>query len=90
MEKMYVEISQHNSSEKMQELREKLERLKAYETINIIEEKGKLLEKSEKKAAHSSSLRSGKKISSSYQSKENVSCNRQNKVAKSIKSKCGF
>lgn len=40
---MYVEISQHNSSEKMQELKTKLERLKAYETINIIDEKGKLL-----------------------------------------------
>lgn len=53
----------------MQELKVRLERLKAYETIDIIEEKGKLLEKSEKKAAHSSSLRSGKKISSSYQSK---------------------
>lgn len=69
MEKMYVEISQHNSSEMMLELRAKIERLKAYETINIIDDKGKLLLKSEKKAAHSSSLRSGKKISSSYQSK---------------------
>lgn len=53
----------------MQELKARLERLKAYETVDIIDEKGKLLEKSEKKAAHSSSLRSGKKISSSYQSK---------------------
>lgn len=43
MEKMYFEISQHNSSEKMQELKTRLEKLKAYDIINIIDEKGILL-----------------------------------------------
>lgn len=40
---MYEEILQHKSSEKTQELRKKLDRLKAFDIVNIIEDKGKLL-----------------------------------------------